>query len=51
VYGAKTRYGFFYLQNHHVDSNFMFDLASQVFSLALDENMKYDMRTTGHYYR
>lgn len=50
VYEAATGYGFFYLQNHHVDSKFMFDLASQVFSLALDEKMKYDMGTTGQYY-
>lgn len=50
VYEAATGYGFFYLQNHHVDSKFMFDLASQVFSLPLDEKMKYDMGTTGHYY-
>jgi isopenicillin N synthase-like dioxygenase len=42
VHEAATGYGFFYLQNHHVDSKFMFDLASQVFSLALDEKMKYD---------
>lgn len=50
VYEAATGYGFFYLQNHHVDSKFMFDLASQVFSLPLDEKLKYDMGTTGHYY-
>lgn len=50
VYEAATGYGFFYLRNHHVDSKFMFDLASQVFSLPLDEKMKYDMGTTGHYY-
>jgi isopenicillin N synthase-like dioxygenase len=50
VYEAATGYGFFYLQNHHVDSKFMFDLASQVFSLPLDEKMKYDMGTTGYYY-
>ena len=50
VYKAATGYGFFYLENHHVDSKFMFDLASQVFSLPLDEKMKYDMGNTGHYY-
>lgn len=43
-------YGFFYLSNHHVDSRFMFNLADGVFSLPLDEKMKYDMGTTGHYY-
>ncbi|KIX99381.1 uncharacterized protein Z520_04957 [Fonsecaea multimorphosa CBS 102226] len=43
-------YGFFYLSNHHVDSGFMFDLADGVFSLPLDEKLKYDMGTTGHYY-
>ncbi|KAJ9605438.1 hypothetical protein H2200_010095 [Cladophialophora chaetospira] len=43
-------YGFFYLSNHHVDSRFIFDLASRVFSLPLDEKLKYDMGTTGHYY-
>ena len=50
VYKAATGYGFFYLQNHNVDSKFMFDLAQQVFTLPLDEKMKYDMGTTGHYY-
>ena len=50
VYQAATGSGFFYLANHHVDSKFMFSLASQVFSLPLDEKMKYDMGTTGHYY-
>ncbi|KAH0840761.1 oxidoreductase, 2OG-Fe(II) oxygenase family [Fonsecaea pedrosoi] len=43
-------YGFFYLSNHHVDSRFMFNLADSVFSLPLDEKLKYDMGTTGHYY-
>lgn len=43
-------YGFFYLSNHHVDSRFMFNLANDVFSLPLDEKLKYDMGTTGHYY-
>lgn len=50
VHEAATGYGFFYLTNHHVDKDFMFDLASQVFSLPLEEKMKYDMGTTGHYY-
>lgn len=43
-------YGFFYLSNHHVDSSFMFDLADAVFTLPLDEKLKYDMGTTGHYF-
>ncbi len=43
-------YGFFYLSDHHVDSRFMFNLADAVFSLPLDEKLKYDMGTTGHYY-
>ncbi|KAL6249098.1 hypothetical protein RBB50_004161 [Rhinocladiella similis] len=43
-------YGFFYLSNHHVDSRFMFNLADAVFSLSLDEKLKYDMGTTGHYF-
>jgi isopenicillin N synthase-like dioxygenase len=50
VYRAATGYGFFYLKNHHVDYDFMFDLANRVFSLPLEEKMKYDMGTTGHYF-
>ena len=47
---ACQNYGFFYLSNHHVDSAFMFNLANDVFSLPLDQKMKYDMGTTGHYF-
>jgi isopenicillin N synthase-like dioxygenase len=47
---ACQNYGFFYLTNHHVDSEFMFGLANAVFSLPLDEKLKYDMGTTGHYF-
>ena len=47
---ATTGYGFFYLENHHVDMDFMFNLADQVFKLPLEQKMKYDMGTTGNYY-
>lgn len=50
VFDAARGYGFFYLRNHDVDSDFMFDLASQVFQLPLEEKMKYDMGTTGKYF-
>lgn len=47
VFDAATGYGFFFLKNHHVDSDFMFDLADATFNLPLDELMKYDMGSTG----
>lgn len=50
VFNAARGYGFFYIKNHHVDSDFMFDLASTVFKLPTDEKMKYDMGTTGGYF-
>lgn len=50
VYAAASGSGFFYLSNHAIDSTFMFKLAQQVFALPLEEKMKYDMGTTGHYY-
>ena len=50
VFDAARGYGFFYLRNHDIDSDFMFDLASQVFQLPLEEKMKYDMGTTGKYF-
>lgn len=43
-------YGFFYLRNTHVDSEFMFDLADEVFRLPLDEKMKYEMGSKGGYF-
>lgn len=50
VFEAATGYGFFYLANHHIDHDFMFDLASSVFTLPQSEKNKYDMGTTGHYF-
>ena len=50
VFEAATGYGFFYLLNHHVDHDFMFSLADSVFNLPLEEKMKYDIGSTGHYY-
>lgn len=50
VYEAATGYGFFYLENHHVDHKFMFDLADSIFTLPQSEKNKYDMGTTGHYF-
>lgn len=47
VFDAATGYGFFFLKNHQVDSDFMFDLADATFKLPLEELMKYDMGTTG----
>jgi len=50
VYDAARGYGFFYVKNHHVDSDFMFNLADSVFKLSYEEKMKYDMGTTGGYF-
>lgn len=50
VFDAARGYGFFYIKNHHVDSDFMFDLANAVFKLPEEEKMKYDMGTTGGYF-
>lgn len=50
LHEAATGYGFFYVTNHDVDYSFMFKLAQAVFDLPLEEKMKYDMGTTGHYY-
>jgi isopenicillin N synthase-like dioxygenase len=47
---AATGCGFFYLDQHGVDYDFMFDLASKVFALPLAEKMKYEMGITGHYF-
>lgn len=47
VFNAATGYGFFFLKNHQVNSDFMFDLAEATFNLPVDELMKYDMGTTG----
>jgi len=43
-------YGFFYLSHHHVDPQPMFDLAETAYALPLEEKLKYDMGSTGHYY-
>lgn len=50
VYNAARGYGFFYLNNHSVDSNFMFDLADSVFKLPYEEKMNYYMGSTGGYF-
>ena len=50
VFDAARGYGFFYIKNHHVDSDFMFDLANEVFKLPQEEKDKYDMGTTGGYF-
>lgn len=50
VYNAARGYGFFYMKNHQVDSNFMFGLADQVFRLPSEEKDRYDMGTTGGYF-
>jgi len=44
LYGAATGYGFFYLKNHHVDSQFMFDLADETLNLPYDDLIKYDVK-------
>ncbi|TKA55488.1 hypothetical protein B0A49_11457 [Cryomyces minteri] len=41
--------GFFYVKNHPVNSDFMFDLANKVFQLPLDEKLKHDMGTKGRH--
>ena len=50
VFDAARGYGFFYIKNHHVDSDFMFDLANELFNLPQEEKDKYDMGTTGGYF-
>jgi isopenicillin N synthase-like dioxygenase len=50
VFEAARGYGFFYIKHHHVDSDFMFDLANEVFKLPQEEKDKYDMGTTGGYF-
>jgi isopenicillin N synthase-like dioxygenase len=50
VFDAARGYGFFYIKNHHVNSDLMFDLADIVFKLPQQEKMKYDMDTTGGYF-
>jgi isopenicillin N synthase-like dioxygenase len=50
VFGAARGYGFFYIKHHHVNSDFMFDLANDVFKLPQEEKDKYDMGTTGGYF-
>lgn len=42
--------GFFYLANHQVESDSMYDLAEKIFDLPLEEKLKYDMGATGNYY-
>lgn len=44
LYEAATGYGFFYLKNHHVDSQFMFDLADETLNLPFDELIKYEVK-------
>lgn len=50
VFEAARGYGFFYIKHHHVDSDFMFDLASSIFRLPQEMKDKYDMGTTGGYF-
>ena len=50
IYDAATGYGFFYLSGHDIDASSMFGLADKVFDLPLNEKLKYDMGTTGHYF-
>jgi len=50
VYDAARGYGFFYIKNHRVDSDFMFDLANTVFNLPTDEKMKYAYDSKGSYF-
>lgn len=50
VFDAARGYGFFYLDNTHIDSDFMFDLANETFSLPLDEKMQFEMGSTGRYF-
>ena len=47
---ATQGMGFFFLSDHPIDSDFMFDLASSIFELPMDEKMKYDMGTHGSYF-
>ncbi|KAI9691101.1 MAG: hypothetical protein M1822_008721 [Bathelium mastoideum] len=46
---ATQGIGFFFLSDHPIDSDFMFDLATSVFELPLDEKMKYEMGQHGRY--
>jgi isopenicillin N synthase-like dioxygenase len=50
VYDAARGYGFFYVKNHAIDSDFMFDLANSVFKLPHEEKMKYGMGSPGGYF-
>lgn len=50
VFEASRGYGFFYLSNTHIDSDFMFDLANETFRLPEEEKMKYEMGNTGGYF-
>ena len=47
---ACRGYGFIYLSNTNIDSDFMFDLANETFLLPLEEKMKYEMGETGRYF-
>lgn len=50
VFEASRGYGFFYLNNTHIDFDFMFDVANETFQLPLEEKMKYEMGNTGRYF-
>jgi len=50
LYAASQGCGFFYVKNHHIDSDFMLDLANETYALPIEEKMKYDMGTTGSYF-
>ena len=47
---ATQGIGFFFLSDHPIDSDFMFDLATSVFELPMDEKMKYEMGSQGRYF-
>lgn len=49
LFEAARHQGFLYLKNHTVDPSPMFDLAA-MFSLPVEEKMKYDMGTDGYYF-
>eukprot|EP00732_Lithocolla_globosa_P003038 Lithocolla_globosa_v1_NODE_2243_length_2092_cov_5.676485.p1 type:complete len:346 gc:universal NODE_2243_length_2092_cov_5.676485:156-1193(+) len=42
--------GFFYLKNHRVDEEFLFQLAEDVFRLETQEKNQYNMGATGNYF-
>lgn len=50
VFDAARGYGFFYLDNTHIDYDFMFDLANETFALPVEEKMKFEMGATGRYF-